>query len=118
MAGPAMASTCRPCWFWKDIRAALVITFSEPSTHCEVKSGGRPAHRHANEPGWAVAASAGDGATAVGSRGSVDERLTELLDRVKQDPEARQEYLALLEAMDPDDPTREQHRRALASRLF
>jgi putative thioredoxin len=61
---------------------------------------------------------ADDGATTALRDGTVDARLGELLDRVKADEAARQEYLDLLEAMDPTDPSREQHRRALASRLF
>ena len=62
-------------------------------------------------------ASSESAATAL-REGSIDARLAELLDSVKSDPAARQEYVDLLEAMDPDDPRREQHRRALASRLF
>ncbi len=61
-----MASTCRPCWFWKDIRAALVMTFSDPSLHWEVKSGGRPGQRQAKAPGCEVARSAGGVVGSVG----------------------------------------------------
>lgn len=57
-------------------------------------------------------------ASAALRDGSVASRLAELLELVKDDASARQEYLDLLEAMPPDDPRREQHRRALASRLF
>jgi putative thioredoxin len=49
---------------------------------------------------------------------SVDHRLTELLDLVKTDDAARQEYLDLLEAMDPEDERKVRFRRALSSRLF
>ncbi len=41
-----------------------------------------------------------------------------LLDRVKDDPDARQEFLDLLETLGPDDPRTLQYRKALASRLF
>jgi putative thioredoxin len=41
-----------------------------------------------------------------------------LLDRVKDDPDARQEFLDLLETLGPDDPRILQYRRALSSRLF
>ena len=41
-----------------------------------------------------------------------------LLDRVKDDPDARQEYLDLLETLGPDDPRTLGYRKALASRLF
>ncbi len=64
-----------------------------------------------------LTASDGDAARAMRT-GTVEERLAELLDHVKQDPAARQEYVDLLETMPPDDERRERHRRALASRLF
>lgn len=50
--------------------------------------------------------------------GGVDERLTALLDRVKGDEQARQEYLDLLETLGPDDPRTAGYRKALAARLF
>ena len=51
---------------------------------------------------------------------SVDlpKRLDSLLDLVKDDPNARQEYLDLLEIMDPSDPTVLKYRKALSTRLF
>lgn len=44
--------------------------------------------------------------------------LDELLDRVRDDEDARQEFLDLLESLGPDDPRTAGYRRALASRLF
>jgi len=44
--------------------------------------------------------------------------LDTLLDRVKEDPDARQEFLDLLETLGPDDPRVLGYRKALASRLF
>ena len=41
-----------------------------------------------------------------------------LLDRVKDDEEARQEFVDLLETLGPDDPRTSQYRKALAARLF
>ena len=41
-----------------------------------------------------------------------------LLDRVKEDPDARQEFLDLLETLGPDDPRTSTYRKALAGRLF
>jgi len=41
-----------------------------------------------------------------------------LLARVKDDPDARQEFLDLLETLGPDDPRTLGYRKALASRLF
>jgi putative thioredoxin len=47
-----------------------------------------------------------------------DERLRGLLDRVKEDEAARQEYVDLLELMGADDPRTATYRRQLTSRLF
>jgi putative thioredoxin len=47
-----------------------------------------------------------------------DAKLTELLGRVRDDDEARQEYVDLLELMGPDDPRTAGYRRQLTSRLF
>lgn len=41
-----------------------------------------------------------------------------LLDRVKDDADARQEFLDLLETLGPDDPRTLAYRKALSSRLF
>ncbi len=48
----------------------------------------------------------------------VEALLDDLLDRVTEDPEARQEFLDLLETLGPDDPRTAGYRKALASRLF
>jgi putative thioredoxin len=45
-------------------------------------------------------------------------RLDGLLDRVKADEDARQEYVDLLELLGPDDPRTGEYRKALAQRLF
>jgi putative thioredoxin len=47
-----------------------------------------------------------------------DEKLAALLDRVKEDEAARQEYLDILELMGPTDPRTSDYRRQLTSRLF
>ena len=47
-----------------------------------------------------------------------DEKLTALLDRVKDDDDARQEYVDLLELMGADDPRTASYRKALTARLF
>jgi putative thioredoxin len=49
---------------------------------------------------------------------AVVSRLEALLDRVKQDPAAKQEYLDLLEIMGPDDERVAGYRKALTARLF
>jgi putative thioredoxin len=54
----------------------------------------------------------------IPSADDIETRLNALLDRVKSDDEARQEYVDLLEAMDPEDPRRATFRKALSSRLF
>jgi putative thioredoxin len=48
----------------------------------------------------------------------VDDLLSGLLDRVKEDPDARQEFVDLLETLGPEDPRTSSYRKALAARLF
>jgi putative thioredoxin len=48
----------------------------------------------------------------------VEARLDSLLDQVKGDDEARQQFLDLLEVMGPDDPRVPAYRKALSSRLY
>jgi putative thioredoxin len=47
-----------------------------------------------------------------------DSQLTELLDRVKSDDEARQQYVDILEVMGTDDPRTAQYRKKLTARLY
>jgi putative thioredoxin len=47
-----------------------------------------------------------------------DATLTELLDRVKGDDEARQQFIDVLEMMGPHDPRTAQYRKQLTARLF
>jgi putative thioredoxin len=47
-----------------------------------------------------------------------DERLTTLLDQVKADDEARQQFVDILELMGPDDPRTAKYRRQLTARLY
>jgi putative thioredoxin len=63
-----------------------------------------------------VAALARTGAAVVDD--DVEAKLDRLLDRVKGDDEARQEFLDLLEVLGPDDPRTPAYRKALTSRLF
>ncbi len=51
-------------------------------------------------------------------RVDMEAKLDELLDRVRDDDAARQEFVDLLEAMGADDPRTNEYRRALAARLF
>ena len=48
----------------------------------------------------------------------VTAELDQLLERVKDDDEARQRYVDLLEVLGPDDPRTAQYRKSLTSRLF
>ncbi len=50
--------------------------------------------------------------------GEVEARLDALLDSVRDDDAARQEFVDLLETLGPDDPRTTTYRRALATRLF
>lgn len=54
----------------------------------------------------------------AGGDGQLDTRLDALLDRVKDDDDARREFVDLLEMLGPDDPRTPRYRRALASRLY
>lgn len=57
----------------------------------------------------------------VGGDEATDEIETELqalLDRVKDDDDARQRYVDLLEVLGPDDPRTSQYRKRLTARLF
>jgi putative thioredoxin len=47
-----------------------------------------------------------------------DQQLGELLEKVKDDDEARQKFVDLLELMGPDDPRTARYRKQLTSRLF
>ena len=65
----------------------------------------------------AALARVGPEATTNGS-GDVEARLQALLDQVKHDQAARQEFVDLLEVLGPEDPRTLTYRRALASRLY
>jgi putative thioredoxin len=45
-------------------------------------------------------------------------KLDGLLEKVRDDEAARQEFVDLLEALGPSDPRTNEYRRALAARLF
>jgi putative thioredoxin len=63
-----------------------------------------------------VAALARTGADA--EREDIESQLDGLLDRVKDDDEARQQFVDLLELLGPDDPRTSTYRRQLTARLF
>ena len=70
-----------------------------------------------------IAVRRGDLARAAELFGAVpdddhDTTLTELLDRVKTDDDARQQYVDILELMGPHDPRTAKYRKLLTSRLF
>ena len=62
-----------------------------------------------------VAAAARVGAAPIDD---YDATLTGLLDRVKGDDEARQEFVDILELMGPDDPRTADYRRRLTAQLY
>jgi len=80
------------------------------------------ARRIAAQARTGVTVPAGEPAEGAGSAGVVaddfDEKLTALLDRVKTDDEARQQYVDLLEVMGPEDPRTAEYRKQLSLRLF
>lgn len=64
----------------------------------------------------AAQARLGDDAALAG--GGIEAKLDALLERVKGDDGARQEFLDLLEVLGPDDPRTPTYRKALTARLF
>ena len=70
------------------------------------------------ETGRALAAEARLLEAGVDLGGSVEAKLDELLERVRDDDAARQEFVDLLETMGADDPRTNEYRRALSARLF
>ncbi len=68
----------------------------------------------------AALARVGGDVVAEGGAGldGIEAKLDALLDRVKDDDAARQEFVDLLEILGPDDPRTAQYRRALTARLF
>ncbi len=65
-----------------------------------------------------LAARARVGANGAGVGGDVEARLDALLERVRDDEGARQEFLDVLELLGPSDPRTLSYRRALTTRLF
>ena len=65
-----------------------------------------------------VAALARVGGVSAASDGDITAELDGLLDRVKDDEEARQRYVDLLEVLGADDPRTGTYRKALTSKLF
>ena len=65
-----------------------------------------------------VAAMARVGTEAAATEDNLEGRLDGLLERVKDDAAARQEFVDLLELLGPDDPRTPRYRKALASRLY
>jgi putative thioredoxin len=65
-----------------------------------------------------VAALARMGSEAEAVNDGVEEKLDALLDRVKDDEEARQEFVDVLELLGPDDERTTTYRKKLTSRLF
>jgi putative thioredoxin len=58
------------------------------------------------------------GEEAAASDADITSKLETLLDQVKSDDDARQQYVDLLELLGPDDPRTADYRRRLTSRLF
>jgi putative thioredoxin len=65
-----------------------------------------------------IAALARVGDEAAEPAEEIAQKLDALLDQVKADEAARQEFLDLLEVLGPEDPRTAQYRKALSTRLF
>jgi putative thioredoxin len=70
------------------------------------------------ETGRALAAEARLLEAGVDMSADIEAKLNELLERVRDDDAARQEFVDLLETMGPDDPSTKEYRRALTARLY
>ncbi len=70
------------------------------------------------ETGRALAAEARLLEAGVDLGDGVEAKLDELLERVREDDAARQEFVDLLETMGADNPRTNEYRRALSARLF
>lgn len=65
-----------------------------------------------------LAALARVGAEADQAPAEIESKLDSLLERVKDDDAARQEFVDLLEVLGPEDPRTARYRKALTARLF
>ncbi|MGI8492901.1 MAG: tetratricopeptide repeat protein, partial [Acidimicrobiales bacterium] len=65
-----------------------------------------------------LAAQARVGEEVGAGGGGIEAKLDALLERVKGDEQARQEFVDLLEVLGPDDPRTASYRKALTARLF
>jgi putative thioredoxin len=70
------------------------------------------------ETGRALAAEARLLEAGVDLGDGIEAKLDELLERVREDDAARQEFVDLLETMGADNPRTNEYRRALSARLF
>ena len=66
----------------------------------------------------AAIARLGDEASTASSNGEVESKLDSLLERVKDDEAARQEFVDLLEVLGPDDPRTNHYRKVLTAKLY
>jgi putative thioredoxin len=66
----------------------------------------------------AAQARLGDEVEATAGADGIEAKLDDLLERVRTDESARQEFLDLLEILGPDDPRTASYRKALTARLF
>ena len=82
---------------------ALALLARIPET-AETRRGRRPGPHRGGRPTRSI--------------GDVEAKLDDLLDRVKDDDDARQEFVDLLEVMGADDPRTAQYRRKLTNALF
>lgn len=77
-----------------------------------------PAAGGIETPGSFTPEPAADAGPAAAPNDDFDEQLTALLDKVKTDDDARQQFVDLLEVMGPNDPRTADYRKQLSMRLF
>jgi putative thioredoxin len=97
--------------------AALLVDSDRDEDHAEALGLLRRFPETAESRRIAALARVGGEVADVGLDG-VDAKLDALLDQVKANETARQEFLDLLEVLGPDDPRTATYRKALTARLF
>jgi len=97
--------------------AALLVRSGQPAAREEALALLAKLPETAETRNLAARARVADAVSGDGAEG-VEAKLDALLERVKADTAARQEFVDLLEVLGPDDPRTAAYRRALTARLF
>jgi putative thioredoxin len=97
--------------------AALLVDQDTPASRQEALALLAKVPETAESRHLAAQARVGDEVAGAAAE-DIGAKLDALLERVKEDPDARREYLDLLEVLGPEDPRTAGYRKALTTRLF